>query len=150
MRDAGLVSFRQPIGQLRGYPDYLLDRQRTRATDLAKRLPFNQFHYDVIQRTDLSDLVNRDYARVIESRRCSCLTLKTLDPLPVRGEFFRQNLDRYVSTQLCVPGPVDLAHSTCTQQAEDSVGADHPPCHGSGRIDRLRSDRPAQVSGLLK
>src|SRR5438034_7461357 len=76
-----------------------------------------------VQAVYLSDLVNGDDVRMIEAGRRLGFLLKASQPIPVRGEFRRQQLERYLTLEPNVFREINLAHSPCAQQREHVVMA---------------------------
>ena len=78
---------------------------------VGQRRSFDEFEDESRDAVRFFQAVNAADVRVIQRRERLRFTLKAGDPLGVRDERFRQNLDRNVATQLSVARPIDLAHA---------------------------------------
>ena len=96
-------------------------------------LPLEHLHDDVVLGAigtfGRSDVVNGADVRMIESRRGTCLALKTLDGLWIRRQFARQELQCHPSTQSRVIGGVDHTHATAAEALDDVVVGDRLTNH---------------------
>src|SRR5512143_1253533 len=101
---------------------------------------------------------------MIQRREQFCFALETCESIRITGKQLRQDLDRDVTLETCVPRPVDLAHTALPEFGEDlvraepqawwqrhcSVGADYrrvrADLHPQSCI-RKRSNRPVDAAG---
>jgi hypothetical protein len=59
---------------------------------------------------------------MIQSRGRARFPVESLQAVGRRGVVAGKNLDRHVSTQACVAGPIHFAHSAGIDQREDFIG----------------------------
>jgi hypothetical protein len=91
---------------------------------VAERAALQQLGDDersAVVRTDVED---GDHVRVGEGRRSARLAREPLQPLGVRGEAVRQDLQRDLTPEPGVAGAVDLANAAGSEPGHDLVGAD--------------------------
>jgi hypothetical protein len=108
----------------------------------AQRLPFHEFEHQVVQFLGLLQTVDRRDAGVIQRGQGTRLAPEARQPFRVAGELGRQGLDRHVPAEFAVVRPVDLAHSSRAQHAEDAVRPQLP--------SRQRPARPRPRRGLFR
>src|SRR5450631_2551944 len=65
---------------------------------------------------------------MVESRGCLCLLLKTSEPVRILRDEGWQDLDRHLALERWIAGAIDLAHSACTQQAENFIAIQLRAC----------------------
>jgi len=85
------------------------------------------------------DAVNLRDVRMIERRERLRLALETHQAIGVEGKRLRQDLERNITIEPRVAGPVDLAHPASTERRREGVG----PEPGSRR--QHSSNHPASV-----
>src|SRR5262252_2037447 len=68
----------------------------------------------------------RDVGMVQDSRR-SRLLLEAAQPVRIRRDRGRKDLDRHLATEPRIFGLVDLSHSSCPERREDLVGPEPRP-----------------------
>ena len=112
------------LGDLFGDGQGFVDRDRSTGDPLREILALDELHHERGDATAFFEAVNAADVRVIQRRERLRFPLKAGDPLGVRDERFRQNLDRNVATQLRVARLVDLAHATCPKGRKDLVRAE--------------------------
>src|SRR5438309_11530886 len=89
----------------------------------AQRFARDELGDNKVQAVCLSDLVNGDDVRMIESGSRLGFLLKALQPILVRSEFRRQQLERNLTLEPNVFREINLAHSPSAQQREHLVMA---------------------------
>jgi hypothetical protein len=76
-----------------------------------------------------ANVVDREDVRMGQRGGRTRLLLEALQPLRVGGQPCGQNLDGDIAMETGVTGSIDLAHSTCTELADDVIGPEMLPCH---------------------
>jgi hypothetical protein len=138
VHDAGGVRLGQPVRGLG--EDLQPPRERWMPGEkLAKRLPFDELHGDVVQLLGallrggrlhdvrgpgLPDLVDGHDVRVIQRGRGLRLLREAVDPLAVVGEDGREDLQGDVAAEPFVAGAVDVAHAARGDEVEDPIRPD--------------------------
>src|SRR5437773_8776554 len=87
----------------------------------AQRVSLNVFGGNEVSGFCLSNLVNSDNVRMIERRGCLGFLLKAAQPVCVRRQFRRQQLERHSPFQASVFGKIYLAHPAGAEQLKDRV-----------------------------
>ena len=62
--------------------------------------------------------------RMIQGREDLGFSLKTREPIRVSSEQERQDLDRDLTLQLGIGGPIHLAHAALAEQGGDFIGTE--------------------------
>src|ERR1700719_516749 len=68
--------------------------------------------------------VNGGYVRMVQRSQHLGFTLKASKSLGIVRERFGENLDRYITPQLCVMGLVNFSHAARTNRASDFIRAE--------------------------
>ena len=102
----------------------------------------------------LFDPVDRADVRMVERREHPRFALEAGQPVGIRGEGTRQNLERDVAPELRVARAIHLAHAARPEQCLDLIDADASPGqHGSAGVGddpgRRRERRLRQEAGGL-
>ena len=84
------------------------------------------------------DAVDRRDVRVIQGREDARLTLEPREAVRIHGKDHWQNLDRHLTSELRIPGAIDLAHPPGAQLGGDLVRSQALP-------DRHAAQAPEQV-----
>ena len=109
--------------------DLLRDRQRFVEGDRPARDPLrqivtlDQLHHKGAHTAALLDPVDGGDMRMIEGRQRVGFAREPPEALGVVGENLRQDFDRDIAIELRIPGPIDFAHSSRADLAEDFVDA---------------------------
>src|SRR5664279_4691971 len=85
--------------------------------------PLQQLTHQVGRAIVMTDIVDRQNVGVVQRCDSPCLLLESAQPVTVTGKGLRQNLERDIPPQPRIPGAIDLAHSACSQQGIDLIGA---------------------------
>ena len=144
MDDAGGVSTGEPFGDLRGDREDLAKGERCAGRELPERLSFDELHRDERRRIDPGDLEDRDDVGVGEGGGGTGLALEPPEALGIRGELFREDLDRDLAGEPRIPRPPDLSHPARAERGQDLVRAESRSgleCHSVAR--RILVRRPA-------
>src|SRR5690242_15462380 len=99
MNDAFLMGGVQRVRHLNGQLNELLDRNRLASDLMLQSMAFQEFHDDERLAVMLGDLVNRADVGMIESRRCSGLSLESFQGLRTFRECLRKKLQSYVPAE---------------------------------------------------
>ncbi len=113
--DAVLMSVSQPVGDRCADLQPLLQGQASIGENLAQGLPFDQLHHQERVTVGLADLVYHGDVGMVEGRRCLSLALEPQPALGIGSQGSRQHLDRHLSAQLGVLGPVHLSHAALAE-----------------------------------
>src|SRR5713226_4785861 len=124
MDDPLLVRRLEGLRDLAGDGHRLVDRDRSTGDPLRQILALDEFHHERGDATAFFEAMNTADVRVIQRRERFRFTLKAGDPLGVRDERVRQDLDRHVAIQLRVARFIDLAHAAGPKGREDLVWAE--------------------------
>ncbi len=120
--DPFLVRGRQALRDLPRVVERLAKREAPAGQLRAQGLAFEQLLHDVGRAVVGPDVVNRrDVGMVQEPRRLGLL-LEPPQPVRVRREGCRQDLDRDVAGQPRIPRPLHLSHPSRAEGGEDLVG----------------------------
>ena len=117
------MSAREPVGDLLGDVQQLLDRERAPGQQLGQRHAVHELHGDVRDRIGGTDVINRQDVRVVERRGRTGFRFQSFQPLGIRGQGRRQDLDGDVPAEARVPRPVHLPHPARAERRQDLVGA---------------------------
>jgi hypothetical protein len=71
---------------------------------------------------------------MVESGESLGLALEAGQPVGVRGEVGRQDLERHLAVQGRIPGPIHLSHATRPELVEDLVALESPTDHGDSSL----------------
>ena len=93
-------------------------RRRCRCPRL-ERAAVDEFRDEIRPAVDIPDVVHREQVRMIERGEHAGFALEAGQPIGVRGEQRRQDLDRDVASELRVARAVDLAHPAGAHQLHD-------------------------------
>ena len=79
------------------------------------------------------------FAKAVERGEDACFALEAGEPIRIRRDVGRKNLDRDLAPELRVMGPVCLAHAALPEQSEHLIGADSsirqiPVRHSAGIV----------------
>jgi hypothetical protein len=124
VRDPALVRRRQATRDLYPAVHSLVDRQALPAQPLPQRLPLEQLLDDVVDLARNTDVEEGQDVRVTQRRRRPRLLLEAPEAVLVGSQFRWDNLDRHVTAQARVSGPVNLTHAPGPDQTEHLVGAE--------------------------
>src|SRR5262245_30511476 len=103
------VRLLERIGDLDSAAQRLIDRKRTLRQPLRERLAVEELHHEVFGPVLAADVVDGADVRVRELRDRTRFPLEALARLVRARKARRQNLDRDLAPQPCVPRPVDLS-----------------------------------------
>ena len=92
VHDAFRVGSIESVGDLDAQIEHLFNFERSAGKQMLQRLPLQQLHGDEVMPRNFVDRVNRADVGMVERRSCARLALKALQPLPILGQFFRQEL----------------------------------------------------------
>jgi hypothetical protein len=105
------------------------DRQPPFGHSAAQRLSLNEFLRDEVNVADVSDLVNRDDIRMIETGCGPGLLIEPVKACRITDRPIGQQLERDAATEACISGAIDNTHSTLTEFVLDKVvGSDRRSC----------------------
>ena len=131
VHDPGLVRPGEPLGDLAGEGEKTLGRKCAVREKIAQRFSLHELHRDVGDRVGLADLVDRDDVGMIERGGRAGLLLEAREPVPILGNFSRQDLDRDFPSKPGVPGLPDLPHASGAKRRENFVRTEAASgCHG--------------------
>ena len=97
---------------------------------VLERLALQQLHGDEGPAVRFVDLMNRADVGVIQRRGGSRFTFESFQRLRIAREFFRQELQRDVATELEVFRFVHHAHAAAPELFQDAIVGDGLPDHG--------------------
>jgi hypothetical protein len=117
-RAVGLV---EGIGDLDGVAKQLLGRQRPPLETLGQGLPLEVLHDQVVGPGLVADVVEGTDVGVGEGRDGPRLALEALAQLRALREVRGQDLEGHRALEAGVAGPVDLAHASGPEGADDLV-----------------------------
>ena len=95
--------------------------QRSVAEALAQRAAADELHDDEGRLAD-ADVVHHDEVGMGERRDRARFEFETAQPVRVRRNRRRQDLDRHFASEPRVARPIDLAHAARAERREDFVG----------------------------
>ena len=98
------------------------------------------------------EAVDRSNVRVVQRREDLRFAPEACDPLGIRGESRRQNLDRHLSPERCVRGTVHLAHPSGAEERFDPIRPElrsrHNAVMATEQVDDDRPDRAIDREGF--
>ena len=109
----------EAAGDLHAALDRLPRRQRAAFERLSQRFPFEEFRDDVRHAVGRADVVDDEDVGVIERRGRACFLLEAAEPISIRGEERRQDLDGDVASEARVTGAKYLAHAARADRRDD-------------------------------
>ena len=121
MRDAALVSRRQRVSQGQGDVEELPQRHPGRRDQRVECPSFHQLHREKRDGVGFFRRMNGDDVGVIQGGNRARFPAKTLEPDSIARHVRRQDFDRDLTSQPRVVGPVNFAHSTRAERADDLV-----------------------------
>ena len=125
MDDALLVRGFERLGNLLRDRQRLLDRESRRARCAADRSsPSTSSITSAVMPAHLFEPVDGGDVRMIQRGEDFGFALKTREPIVVSGERWRQDLDRDLTLQLGVGGPIHLPHPAFADLGGDFVDAE--------------------------
>jgi hypothetical protein len=133
MHDAFLVRRLQGVGNLARDGESLVARERSACDALGQCVALNEFHDERggpvrVHTVDLRDV------RVIERGHSARLAFEAHQPLGIKGEPIRHDLEGNVSVQRRVTGAVHLAHTADSDDGDDLMSANASAgCERHGR-----------------
>jgi len=113
----------QPIGNLRGHRQSLVERDWSAGDAVGERLALHQFKHERSHRARLFQPMNRGDVGVVQRGEQLGFALKPRQAIGIAGEGLRQYLDRNIALQPRVASPIDLAHPTDADEGDDLVRA---------------------------
>lgn len=99
----------------------VVDRNRPPGNPVGQSLPFDKFQYEVSRAGGLLDIVDPGNVGVVQCSQDLGFSLKARHAIGIAGEFFRQDLDRYVALQLGITRAINLSHAAFSKQGSDLV-----------------------------
>ncbi len=121
MDDARGVGLGQPIGDLDGVPESVVELDPLAADQLVERLPLNELHDDEIPALIGGDVVDDDDVGVAQGRGGLGLLGEAAPALGVGHLVRRQDLDSHGPVEVGVFGPVNGAHAALADPLDDPV-----------------------------
>ncbi len=153
MDDPLLVRRGETVGDLQGMAERLARSKRTTGESGSKRFAFEQLLDHVGRTVLLSNVVDRRDVGMIQDPCGPGLLLESPQPVGVRGERGRQDLDCDFATQPWILRPVHLSHPTGAERREDLVGTDaitggerHEPCENLNPRQRACVERTGRLA----
>src|SRR5580698_11233138 len=95
--------------------------QRAALQQLAQRAAFQQLGHQIWCAFEGAELMNGENVGMVECGGRLRLLLKTTQSVRILRNKRRQDLDRHFALQGWIASAINLAHSACTQQAENFV-----------------------------
>src|SRR5438552_873256 len=114
----------ESVGDLNSKCEHRLQLHRTVADHVLQRCAIQEFHGDERLSILLADVVNRANVGMIQSGRGASLTAKAFERLRITGQFFRQKLQSYKTTQTGVFGLINDTHPAAAELLDDAVMRD--------------------------
>ena len=139
MDDALLVRRREAVGDLRRVVDRPALRETPAGERRAERLPLEKLLDDIGRAVVAPDVVDRGDVGVVEDPGRLGLLLEAAQAVRVLREGGGQDLDGDVAREARILRPIDLAHASGADLAEDLVGTEL----GSGGQGHVRWILPA-------
>ena len=121
--DPLLVGRSDCLGQGDGNTEEVGERKPASGDDLGQGLSLDQLHGQEVETVGLLDGMDGDDVGVVEGGQGLGLPLEALQPLALRGQLHRQDLEGHVPLQPRIAGPVDLPHPPGPEGCQDFVGA---------------------------
>jgi hypothetical protein len=118
------------MGRFERFRDLLRDREcfvegdRAARNPLREVLALDEFHHERGDASTLLEAVDGGDVRIVQGREHFRFALKTREPIVVRCQCRRQDLDRDLALQFRVGRPKHLAHSPFTDLGRDVVDAE--------------------------
>ena len=100
-----------------------IERQRAFGQAIGERLAFYQFQDQRVDAVAVFDPVDRADVRMVERREQPRFALEAGQPVGIRGEGTRQNLQGDVTIQLAVSGAIHFAHAAGAELRQHFVRA---------------------------
>ena len=132
MDDAFFVGRFERLGDLRRQDYSVFEGNRTAGDAVGERLAVDELEDEHLLTIDLFQPVDRADVRVVQRRQHLRFAPEAREPFGSMGEAVRQRFQRDVTTQPCVPGPIDLTHTAFAQFRHDLIWTDGPPDHSRG------------------
>jgi len=107
------------IGDLLADTAQLCERDRTRADSIREGLAFQILHDQEINAVSRIQVVKRADVGMLQLGNRFRLTLEALAIVPILSKVIWQELDRDVSTEPRVAGPIHLSHTALAEQRND-------------------------------
>ena len=114
----------ETVGHTRQQVDNLSPRRRLPCGPLLQRAAVDEFGDKVLSAVELAGFVHRQNVRVVEGREHFRFALKAREPISISRERGEQNLDRDLTLQLGIGGPIHLPHPAFAYQRSDVVDAE--------------------------
>ena len=143
--DTFAVRGREATRDLADDVDGFPGRERRSQTG-AKRVAFEELSGGISRPGGQADIEDCEDVRMRERGHGSRFPLESRAPIGIVGDAGRQDLNRDVTPEPRVAGPIDLAHAACSEWSEDLVGPDSGAGRETqeGRIISQMSWRPAR------
>ena len=106
----------QCVGDLSGYPQRVVNGNRTAGDGVGERVAFNEFEHDAGQAFLFLAPIDRRNVGMIECREELCFALESRQPLNVLREWLRQDFDRHFAPQVRVAPTIHLSHAATAQR----------------------------------
>ncbi len=145
--DAAVVGRAQGVGQRDGDLEELRQRHAPLGDQLAETAPRDELHGEEVDAVGLLDRVEVDDVRVVQGGEGPGLALEAVQPLAVRRQLRRQDLERHLAPQLGVLGPVDHPHPALTELVEDPIVSEGLADHAPPRPEQLPAGLFPQLAG---
>ncbi len=152
VHDALRVRRVEAVGDLDADLQELRDLDGPDGDAVLEGLALEQFHGDERPVLELPDVVNGADVGMVERRCRARFAAEPLDRLGVPGDVVREELQRDVPAEPCVPGLVDHAHPAAAELFQDGVVGDGAAedgrgvCHRRGSLsEHRRSAGPASA-----
>lgn len=128
MRHAGRVRGRERLGDLRSdLCDLSNGKLRT-----AQRDAVDELRDDIGEVSVCPDVEDRHDVRMIQRGNVSRFLLETGEARRIRGEIWRQDLERDVASEPRVTRPIQFAHSAAPERGDELIDADPGSCDQQG------------------
>jgi hypothetical protein len=124
VHDSFLVCGDDAFGELKAELDGLFYREWTSAETPSKRLPFEQFRYEIRRPVVGADVMNGDDVRMIEARRGHRFLLEPSQTFGIGRNALGDDFDRNIATQARVARAIDLTHAAAAEQCDHLVRTD--------------------------
>src|SRR5882724_1772204 len=110
MDDARFVCRRQRVCDLNANLEHFIQPQLRARKMMAQRFALDVFSGNEMSGVGLSDLVDGENVRMVQSGRSFGFLNKTLQSRLISHDILRQNLQRYGAVQLGIVAEINLAH----------------------------------------
>ena len=124
MNDALLVRCFERLGNLLGDRQRLVKRDRAARDALRQILAFDEFHHERSDACAFFKAIDGRNMWMVQGREHFRFALKPREPIVIRREQRRQDLDGDLALELGVRSPIDLPHSALTDQGGDFIDAE--------------------------